>query len=96
MIDLPFVYALWLVRPEVADPEAIGDRLRALRDENLASLDRLVAEEKEFDRDFCLRYYREHLRFSLGEEEKEGLRTFQGLCEKQGLLPKRRIEFNFV
>jgi chorismate dehydratase len=96
MVDLPFVYALWLVRPEVADPGAIGDCLRALRDENLASLDRLVAKEKEFDRDFCLRYYREHLRFDLGEEAKEGLRNFQGLCEKQGLLPKRKIEFNFV
>jgi len=95
-IDLPFVYALWLVRPEVVDTRAIGDCLRALRDENLASLDRLVAEEKEFDRDFCLRYYREHLRFNLGEEAKEGLRIFQGLCEKQGLLPKRKIEFNFV
>ena len=96
MVDLPFVYALWLVRPEVADPEAIGDRLRALRDKNVASLDRLVAEEKEFDRDFCLRYYRKHLRFNLGEEGKEGLRIFQGLCEKHGLLPKGKIKFNFV
>jgi chorismate dehydratase len=94
--DLPFVYALWLVRPEVVDPEAIGDRLRALCDENLESLDHLVAEGKEFDRDFCLRYYREHLRFNLGEEEKEGLRMFQGLCEKHGLLPKKKIEFSFV
>jgi chorismate dehydratase len=96
MVGLPFVYALWLVRPEVVDPRAIGDCLRALRDENLASLDRFVAKEKEFDRDFCLRYYREHLRFNLGEAEKEGLRIFQGLCEKHELLPKRKIKFNFV
>ena len=96
LAGLPFVYALWLVRPEVVGTRAIGDCLRALRDENLANLDRLVAEEKEFDHDFCLRYYREHLRLNLGEEAKEGLRIFQGLCEKQGLLPKRKIEFNFV
>jgi predicted solute-binding protein len=96
IVDLPFVYALWLVRPEVVDTRAIGDCLRALRDENLASLDRLVAEEKEFDRDFCLRYYREHLLFNFGEAEKKGLRIFQRLCEKHGLLPKRKIEFNFV
>lgn len=96
LVDLPFVYALWLVRPEVVHPEAIGTRLRALRDENLARLESLVAEEQEFDRDFCLRYYREHLRYNLGENEKEGLRMFQGLCEKNGLLPKRKIEFKFL
>lgn len=95
-IDLPFVYALWLVRPEVADPKPIADRLRALRDENLAKIDKLIAEEKEFGAAFCARYYREHLRFSFGEKEREGLKQFQGLCQKHGLLPKREIEFNVV
>jgi chorismate dehydratase len=95
-IDLPFVYALWLVRPEVVDPESIADRLRALRDENLAKIDRLIAEEKEFDHAFCARYYREHLRFNFGEKEKQGLREFQSLCQKHGLLPKREIELNVV
>jgi chorismate dehydratase len=96
MTDRPFVYALWLVRPEVADVRTIGNRLRSLRDKNLASLDRLVAEKNDFDHDFCQRYYREHLRFNLGEAEKEGLKEFHRLCETQGLLPKRKIEFNFV
>jgi len=93
---LPFVYALWLVRPEVVDPESIADRLRALRDENLAKIDTLIAAESEFDREFCARYYAEHLRFTFGEKEKAGLREFQRLCEKHGLLPKREVEFNLV
>jgi chorismate dehydratase len=95
-INLPFVYALWLVRPEVVDPESIADRLRALRDENLAKIDTLIAAESEFDREFCARYYAEHLRFTFGEKEKAGLREFQRLCEKHGLLPKREVEFNLV
>jgi chorismate dehydratase len=105
-IDLPFVYALWLVRPEVANPTIIAGRLRAVRNENLAKIDKLIAEEKEFDHEFCVRYYREHVRFSFGEKEKEGLRTFQRLCEKHGLLPTepqsttaataRGIELNLV
>lgn len=93
---LPFVYALWLIRPEVADAKTIADRLRALRDGNLANINKLIAEEKEFDRDFCNRYYRENLRFSLGEKEKEGLRAFQRLCQKHGLLPMRDITFSVV
>jgi predicted solute-binding protein len=44
LFNVPFVYALWLVRPEVADPKHIADRLRALRDENLANLDDVIAE----------------------------------------------------
>jgi chorismate dehydratase len=93
---LPFVYALWLIRPEVADAKEIADRLRALRDENLASLSALIAGEKRFDHQFCSRYYREHLRFSFCEREKEGLRIFANLCAKHNLLPKRNLALNVV
>jgi chorismate dehydratase len=96
LVGLPFVYALWLVRPEVVDPKSIADRLRALRDKNLANLDKLIADKKEFDPSFCDRYYREHLRFSFGEREKEGLRAFHQLCQKHDLLAKRDIAFSVV
>jgi predicted solute-binding protein len=96
LVGLPFVYALWLLRPEVVDPKSVADRLRALRNKNLADIDNLIAAEKEFDRGFCRRYYREHLRFSFGEREKEGLRAFQELCQKHDLLPQRDIAFSVV
>jgi len=96
LVGVPFVYALWLLRPEVVDPKSVADRLRALRNKNLADIDNLIAAEKEFDRGFCGRYYREHLRFSFGEREKKGLRTFQELCQKHDLLPKRDIAFSVV
>jgi chorismate dehydratase len=96
LVGLPFVYALWLVRPEVVDPKSIADRLRALRDQNLSNIGNLIANESEFDCDFCDRYYREHLRFSFGEREKQGLRAFHELCQKHELLPKRDIAFSVV
>ena len=96
LVDLPFVYAVWLIRPEVADKESIARELRARRDENLTHINQLIAEQNDFDRDFCRRYYREHLRFNFGEKEKEGLRAFQRLCEKHGLLPKHELEFKLV
>jgi chorismate dehydratase len=88
LVGSPFVYALWLVRPEVADAKTIANRLRALRNENLANLDGLIADEKDFNPQFCARYYREHLRFNFGGKEKKGLRTFADLCSKHGLLEK--------
>ena len=92
----PFVYAIWLVRPEVADPKSIAEQARALRDENLANLDRVIADQKEFDRAFCHSYFRENLRFTFGEPEKQGLRMFAELCQKHDLLPKRKIAFGVV
>ena len=96
LVGLPFVYALWLVRPEVVDPKSIADQLRALRDQNLSNIGNLIANESEFDRAFCDRYYREHLRFSFGECEKQGLRAFHGLCQKYELLRKRELAFTVV
>jgi chorismate dehydratase len=106
LFNVPFVYALWLIRPEVVDPKQIANRLRALRDENLANIDDLIAEtvagvadpgrQRGLNREFFLRYYREHLRFGFGETEKEGLRTFANLCAKDGLLPTRDLTFRVV
>ncbi len=106
LFNVPFVYALWLARPEIIDLKQIANRLRALRDENLANLDDLIAQvvagladpglRTRLDREFFLRYYSEHLRFSFGEKEKEGLRSFANLCIKYGLLPKRDFAFHAV
>ena len=106
LVDLPFVYALWLIRPEVEDPESIANRLRKLRDENLANLDDLIASVMAgigdsvrgngIDAAFCSRYFRENIRFSFGQQEKQGLRTFTRLCTKHGLLPKQALVFDLV
>ena len=105
LIGLPFVYALWLIRPEVVAPKQIADRLRGLRDENLGHLNELIADavarvadpgHPEITRQFLSAYYHEHLRFSFGKAEKEGLRTFAQLCAKRGLLPEGGIAFDLV
>jgi predicted solute-binding protein len=106
LIRLPFIYALWLVRPEVADPRQIATRLRNLRNENLARLNDVIkdalsrlgdrGEQKGLDREFLSRYYREHVRFNFGERERGGLRIFANLCVKHGLLPKRDLAFRVV
>jgi chorismate dehydratase len=96
LTSLPFVYALWLIRPEVTDPGALADSLRRARDTNLNDLDGLIAEEAKFDRAFCRIYYLEHLRFAFGETEKEGLDLFGRLCVKHGLLPKPPTQLTLV
>ena len=105
LTGLPFVYALWLIRPEVTDAKSIAQRLRKLRDKNLSSLDDLIAEpvagvddpgNRKINRQFLLRYFRKHLRFSFGKKEKQGLQRFAHLCAKHGVLPGRDCPFSVV
>lgn len=78
--NLPFVFALWLIRPEVEKADTVADGLRGIRDHNLKRLHNLVLSQSEFPPQFCRKYYREHLFFDLGEPEKAGLREFHRRC----------------
>lgn len=93
---LPFVFALWLIRPEVAHAKEIANRLRELRDRNLCYLHEVIAEEKEFTSEFCERYFRENLRFGFAAREKEGLLKFRSLCEKHGIVQGNAPELRLV
>src|SRR5882757_508765 len=67
LTGLPFVYALWLIRPDVPDAKSIAQRLRGLRDENLADIQFIVSDaadrKQEITQKFLDRYYNEHLQF---------------------------------
>ena len=86
LTHLPFVYALWLIRPEVSAPKPIADSLRACRDRNLQDLDAVIAAEQEFSPEFCSYYLRDCLSYRYAAREKEGLSAFRNLCEKHGIL----------
>ena len=96
LTGLPFVFALWLIRPGVANAGEIANALRARRDANLGSLDELIAQEKDFSRDFCLQYFHNYLRFGFGTREKEGLLRFRSVCEKHRILPRNESELRLV
>jgi chorismate dehydratase len=104
LTGLPFVYALWLIRPEVPDAKSIAHRLRGLRDENLADIPAIVSDamadvadsKQVITQKFLDRYYHEYLRFGFGTLEKQGLQTFADLCAKHEVLPKGVCEFSLV
>jgi len=104
LTGLPFVYALWLIRPEIPDAKSIAQRLRGLRDENFADIQVIVsdavadadAKKQAITQEFLNRYYNEHLRFGFGSREKQGLLTFADLCAKHGVLSKRAREFSLL
>jgi len=92
-INLPFVFALWLIRPEIEKAKEIADALRRLRDHNLENLDDLVSTQSEISPASCRKYYREHLFFDFAEPEKAGLREFHRHCllNKIDVAPELRL-----
>ena len=80
MTSLPFAFAFWLIRAEIQNAKGIADKLRALRDHNVASIDDLALSQSEVSPTFCRKYYREHLFFDFGKREKAGLREFHRRC----------------
>jgi chorismate dehydratase len=85
---LPFVFAMWVARPDV-DTTEIATRLSAARDLGIAHLDEIAAREAPLlgiGVDLATRYFRDNLRFKLRDRELRGLQRFGQLCDEHGLV----------
>ncbi len=87
-LALPFVFALWLIRPDFAGKEKIGEALRTLGERNRTQLDPIITAQGNAERDFYEFYFRKCLRFTFAEKEKAGFQCFAELCAGQNLLPR--------
>jgi len=88
---LPFVYALWLVRPSLPPAEAAALRatLLSARDAGLARRDELArafAARAGLPADACADYLQRRIGYDLGEAEREGLAFFGRLAHRWGLV----------
>ncbi len=90
MTGLPFVFALWVVRPgvDLGDLPGLLDRCRA---DGLAHADALAATygpKLGLDVDVCFDYLTQVLSYDLGEPELAGLRLFGRMAADLGLAPR--------
>ena len=86
LTGLPFVYALWLIRPDFPGKAGLAEALRSLGRTNQANLEAVIAAQPESERAFCEFYFQDCLRFSFEEKEKQGLRRFAELCAQNRLI----------
>ena len=87
---LPFVYAVWAVRPGV-DLRGVDRALQSARDYGLAKVGPIAQREAArlgLDPGFCRRYLGNILSFDLGPPELTGLRRFYELARELGLAPE--------
>jgi chorismate dehydratase len=84
---LPFVYAFWAGWPNALSPDDVTSLQRA-RDEGVAHSDDVAAAYYPDDADrraVASRYLRDNIRYGLGADELEGLRTFYRYAAEAGL-----------
>ncbi len=86
---LPFVYAVWAVRPGV-DLNGVDTALIEAKRRGLAQIGAIAQREApglELDAGFCRRYLANILHFDLGPREQAGLRRYYELACELDLAP---------
>jgi chorismate dehydratase len=87
---LPFVYAVWAVRPDV-DLGPVARALAEAKERGCAQIGPIAAREAPvlgLDAGFCRRYLANIIRFDLGPREQAGLHHFYMLACELGLARK--------
>jgi chorismate dehydratase len=93
---LPFVFALWLMRPSLPNAAAIAGELREIKRDGLSHLPEIVRGDAEHDPAVAMRYLTQHIRFDCGAREKAGLDKFRELLEKHGFIAPGGAPLRFV
>lgn len=81
MTKLPFVYAVWALQRK-KDTETLRRLLREAKDFGLDTLDYLIENRSDYDREFRKDYLSWHIHYHLGADEKRGVAEFVRLLRK--------------
>ncbi|MEX2091350.1 MAG: menaquinone biosynthesis protein [Pirellulales bacterium] len=90
---LPFVFAIWVARPEVNTTQ-LETQLAAARDRGVAHLSEIAAAEAPLlgiETELAFHYLRDNLHFTFGEQEFAGLERFARLCVQREFVPKDSV-----
>ncbi len=86
---LPFVFAMWIARPDV-DLRGLAAVLAAARDEGITHLEEIARQASPglgISETDCLSYLRDHLEFRFGQRQRQGLEHFYAFAGRHGLVP---------
>jgi chorismate dehydratase len=93
---LPFVYAVWVLRRGIPDAAHVANAFRSLAAAGIRAIPEIALSHSEFGEALALRYLTEHIRFTLGAREQEGLARFSRELEQRGFVPPNRAALEFL
>lgn len=80
LTGLPFVYAAWALRRDVA--RGLKTALQAVAEAGSQAIPEIIAKSPDFDAEFRRAYVGGHIRYRLCDPERAGLRRFAGLLAR--------------
>jgi chorismate dehydratase len=93
LTGLPFVFATWMARSDVADLPRLHDILVAAKSRGLAELDAIIRDHglpRGWPAPLAKAYLTRHLSFDVGERELTAVRLFHRLAAEEGIIPTAR------
>jgi chorismate dehydratase len=93
---LPFVFAVWALRPGLAGGRAIADAFRLLKKAGTARIPELIATDPFADEETRRRYFTEFLRFEIGPAGKAAMDRYRELLGAHGLIENSAAAIQFV
>jgi chorismate dehydratase len=93
LTGLPFVFAAWMARQELADHVGVAARLNRALEEGLAHLPeivRLYAVPRGWPADVAMQYLTQNMDYRLGPPQVEAIRRFFALAKKHALIDRAR------
>jgi predicted solute-binding protein len=96
---LPFVYAVWAVRPGFVLGSLSARLTQAPRFHNPALFNQIAHEhhrEVGLTKREATKYLRDSLRFRIGDREMNGLRHYLQSCRELGLVPGGPVKLNLL
>jgi len=93
---LPFVFALWAINPNTANPDRLANLLRSWMEAGITCLDEIIAEQPLDFQPEARRYLREHISFEMQSADREGLALYGPKLFEHGLISKAPGNLTFV
>ena len=96
LTGLPFVYAVWATKAE-SKLKGLSELLVDAKEHGLKCINEIAdieAKRLEMEKERCLRYLKESIKYNLGEQEIRGLKTFYDYALEMGEVREGvKIEF---
>ena len=97
LVGYPFVYAVWVTKSE-SQLHEVNKFFQEAKESGLKSLDKIASLESErlqLEKERCLWYLKEAIKYHLGEQEIRGLESFYRYALEMGTVYEGiKIEFN--
>jgi predicted solute-binding protein len=93
---LPFVFAVWAIRPEIAEAGLLAAALRCVAQNGEKSIAAIVAEQHDFSADFALGYLQNHIRRTLDDRGKQGIAEFSARLAQVSLTDDPQPDLTYL